>query len=91
LYANKIAEALNMPSEFVESITFASTMHDMGKIGIPDNILLKPGALTKEEFEVIKTHTTIGERMLVGSIHPDIRLMICKEPGRYNRSYADQQ
>ncbi len=74
LYANKIAEALNMPSEFVESVTFASAMHDIGKIGIPDSILLKPGALTKEEFEVIKTHTTIGERMLAGSVHPDIRI-----------------
>jgi putative two-component system response regulator len=74
LYANKIAESLNMPPEFVESITFASAMHDIGKIGIPDNILLKPGALTKEEFEVIKTHTIIGEHMLAGSVHPDIRM-----------------
>ncbi len=39
-------------------------LHDVGKIGIPDNILLKPGKLTAEEFEVIKTHTTIGGRIL---------------------------
>lgn len=73
LYANKIAEAIDMPASFVESITFASSMHDIGKIGIPDSILLKPGPLTKEEFEVMKSHTTIGARMLEGSDHPDIK------------------
>ena len=72
LYANKIAEAMDMPSDFVESITFASSMHDIGKIGIPDSILLKPGALTREEFEVMKSHTTIGASMLADSAHPDI-------------------
>jgi putative two-component system response regulator len=74
LYANKMADALGMTSEFVDSITFASAMHDIGKIGIPDSILLKPGALSKEEFEVIKTHTTRGQNILAGSAHPDIRM-----------------
>ena len=74
LYANKIAEALNMSSTFVESITFASAMHDIGKIGIPDNILLKPGPLTADEFEVMKSHTTIGASMLADSAHPDIKM-----------------
>ncbi len=45
----------------------ASTMHDVGKVGIPDNILLKPGRLTAEEFDVIKTHTIIGAKILEGS------------------------
>ncbi len=45
----------------------ASMMHDVGKVGIPDTILLKPGKLTPEEFEVIKTHTVIGARILEGS------------------------
>ena len=45
----------------------ASTMHDIGKIGIPDNILLKPGKLEDEEFEIMKTHTTIGAQLLSGS------------------------
>ncbi len=74
LYSNKIAEALNMPSDFVETITFASPMHDLGKIGIADSILLKPGSLTQEEFEVMKTHTTIGEKMLTGSTYPGIQV-----------------
>lgn len=44
----------------IEEITKASTLHDIGKIGIPDAILMKPGRLTSEEFEIMKTHTTIG-------------------------------
>lgn len=44
----------------IDEITRASALHDIGKIGIPDSILLKPGRLTTEEFEVMKTHTTIG-------------------------------
>jgi putative two-component system response regulator len=74
LYSNKIAEALNMPSDFLETVTFASAMHDIGKIGIPDNILLKPGPLTKKEFEVMKTHSIMGEKILTGSSYPVIQL-----------------
>jgi putative two-component system response regulator len=49
---------------FVENITHASPLHDIGKVGIPDHILLKPGKLSPEEFEVMKTHTTIGSDLL---------------------------
>lgn len=48
----------------VEQIVSASALHDIGKIGIPDAILLKPGRLTAEEFEIMKTHTTIGCELL---------------------------
>ncbi len=74
LYASRMAEELGMPPEFVENITFSSPMHDLGKIGIPDNILLKPGSLTREEFEIMKAHTTIGEKMLSGSSYPVLRM-----------------
>ncbi len=74
LYSNKIAEALNMPMDFIDNITFASQMHDIGKIGIPDNILLKPGPLTSKEFEVMKKHTFIGEKVLFGSSHDNIKM-----------------
>jgi len=74
LYSNKIAEALSLSPDFVDTITFASSMHDLGKIGIPDNILLKPGPLTDDEFEFMKTHTTMGEKILSGSTYPGIRL-----------------
>jgi putative two-component system response regulator len=50
--------------EFIESIKLSSSLHDLGKIAISDTILNKPGKLTKEEFEIIKTHTTKGYEML---------------------------
>ncbi len=59
-----IAAALNLPERALELIRLASPLHDVGKIAIPDSILLKPGRLTPEEFEVVKTHTTIGARLL---------------------------
>lgn len=74
LYSNKIAEALGLSADFMEILTFASAMHDIGKIGIPDNILLKPAPLTLQEFEVMKTHTTMGEKILAGSAYPTIQM-----------------
>jgi putative two-component system response regulator len=74
LYAGKIAEALRLPGDFIEDVTFASSMHDIGKIGIPDRILLKPGPLTAEEFEIMKSHTVIGEKILSGSTQATIRM-----------------
>ena len=50
------------------TIAAASTLHDLGKLSIPDNILNKPGRLTSEEFEIMKTHTTIGADMLEGMV-----------------------
>ncbi|HEY6010376.1 MAG TPA: HD domain-containing phosphohydrolase, partial [Nitrospirota bacterium] len=74
MYASKIAEAIGMPAHVVETITFASPMHDLGKIGIPDSILLKPAPLTSSESEVMKTHSSIGAKMLAGSTYPGIQM-----------------
>jgi putative two-component system response regulator len=74
LYSKAISVALAMPAEFVEEITFASVLHDIGKVGIPDKILLKQGLLTPEEFDLIKTHTVIGEKMLAGSTYPGMAM-----------------
>jgi putative two-component system response regulator len=74
LYSSKLAEEMSLPSDFVEKITFASSMHDLGKIGIPDNILLKNGPLSKDEYELMKTHTIMGEQILSGSDYPQIQL-----------------
>jgi putative two-component system response regulator len=63
-YCSLIAEKLSLPPEFIENISYAAPMHDIGKIGIPDKILLKPDKLTAGEFEIIKTHTLIGSRLL---------------------------
>jgi len=73
-YANKIAAALDMPMNFIESITFTSQLHDIGKIGISDSILLKPGPLTRDEFEIMKTHAAMGEQILSGSTHPALQM-----------------
>jgi putative two-component system response regulator len=67
LYSELFAEVLGWPADRGEDIRMAAPMHDVGKIGIPDAILQKPGKLTREEFEVMKTHTVIGAKMLAGS------------------------
>jgi len=62
-----IAKQLGWSEEKVETIKYASPMHDIGKIGIPSDILLKPGALSPEELALVKTHTIIGGKILQGS------------------------
>lgn len=53
-----------MTQEFLDMLFFSSPLHDIGKVGIPDAILLKPGKLTRDEFEIMKLHTVIGGRTL---------------------------
>jgi putative two-component system response regulator len=62
-----LAVGLGLPNGTVERVRLAAPLHDIGKIAIPDAILLKPAKLTTKEFEVIKTHTLIGARILGGS------------------------
>lgn len=66
-YAGVIAEKMRLGSKEVELIKNAMPLHDIGKIAIPDNILLKPGKLTPEERKVVEQHPIIGARMLEGS------------------------
>ncbi len=73
-YSAFIARALEMSGDFVETIEFAATMHDIGKVGIADRILLKPGPLDTGEFDKMKTHTTIGYKMLNGSMYPTLKM-----------------
>lgn len=70
LYAEVIAEALNWDKAATADIRIAAPMHDIGKIGIPDRVLLKPGKLTEEEFEEMKEHAAIGADMLSGTNIP---------------------
>jgi cyclic di-GMP phosphodiesterase len=65
-----LAQELDLPEEQVEILRRAAGLHDVGKIGVPDHILLAPRKLTVEEFEIVKTHTTIGKRILSGSRSP---------------------
>ena len=66
-YCTLLAERLGLPQRDIENIPYASPMHDVGKIGIPDSILMKPGKLTDEEMAVMKRHATIGEKILSNS------------------------
>ncbi len=63
-YSLLIAKEMNEPPEFLATLQVSAQLHDVGKIGIEDHILKKPGALTQEEFEVMKTHTTKGANIL---------------------------
>jgi putative two-component system response regulator len=69
-----IAKQIGLPDTQVYLIRRAAPLHDVGKIGIPDSVLLKPGKLTAEEFAIVKTHTAIGARILSGSSFTILRL-----------------
>lgn len=62
-YAAALGRALGLPDEDVGALTRGGFLHDVGKIGIPDTILNKPSRLTPEEFEIMKQHTVIGDRL----------------------------
>lgn len=66
-YSRLIAETLGLPREQCEMIELAAPMHDIGKIGIPDHILLKSEKLTHDEFQIMKTHPVIGFQILQNS------------------------
>jgi len=63
-YSMLIGKEMGHPEEFLEIVRVSAQLHDVGKIGIEDRILKKPGALTPEEFEIMKTHTTKGANIL---------------------------
>ncbi len=67
-YSRLILSSVTQEESQLELIFYSSPLHDIGKIGIPDSILLKPGKLTPEEFEIMKTHTEIGAQILKGTI-----------------------
>ena len=69
-----LARQLGLPDSQVSLIARGAPLHDVGKIGVPDTILLKMGKLTAEEFEIVKTHTAIGARILSGGKFPLLRL-----------------
>ncbi len=69
VYSQILAEELNMSERFCELILYASPLHDVGKIGIPDRILLKPAKLDEDEWVVMKQHTIMGHEILKNSEH----------------------
>lgn len=69
-----LANALGYGHRFTEEIELAARLHDIGKLGIPDGLLMKPGKLTDAEFTVMQRHTTIGAQILQQCSHPAFRL-----------------
>ncbi len=70
----RLAQAAGLDQEACDLILHAAPMHDIGKIGIPDRVLLKPGKLDDEEWEIMKSHTLIGAELLSGSESPVMQL-----------------
>jgi diguanylate cyclase (GGDEF)-like protein len=71
-YAATLASTMGLPDERVEQIRMAGLLHDVGKIGIRDAILLKPGRLTREEVAVMRRHSELGRAIIVGAGMPEI-------------------
>ncbi|MDF1875958.1 PAS domain-containing protein, partial [Sulfurimonas sp. SAG-AH-194-I05] len=72
-YSKLLAQLIGLSSKHTDMLYAASPMHDIGKVGIPDAILNKPGRLNDEEFEIMKTHSEIGFNILKGSNKPIIK------------------
>ncbi len=96
-YSMMIARELGQPDEFLEIVRISAQLHDVGKIGIEDRILKKPGALTPAEFDIMKTHTTKGANILrsvaqLKDMIPGIELHHESLDGRgYPHGYKDEQ
>jgi putative two-component system response regulator len=73
-YSQIVAEGLGLAPDLCRNLYLAAPLHDVGKVGIPDGVLLKPGRLDPDEFALIKTHAAIGKRILGGSASELIRL-----------------
>ncbi len=75
-YTKEMALKMGMDTEFTESIFYASPMHDIGKVGIPDSILLKEGPLDEEEWVIMRTHASLGAQILRGSESPYLKMAV---------------
>jgi putative two-component system response regulator len=82
-----VAQALGWSVEQVELIQLAAPMHDVGKVGIPDAILRKPGKLSDEEYVIMKTHAVIGAKMLAGSLSPVLQMAEQSMSVRWNTNW----
>jgi putative two-component system response regulator len=72
--ASLLAERLGLAPDVVQAMRSAAPLHDVGKVGVPDRILLKPSRLTAAEFELMKSHTLIGAEILQGSSWPVLQM-----------------
>ena len=89
-FAKLIAHHAGLPQPFVDMIGFAAQLHDVGKIGIPDSILQKPGPLTDEEFDFMRRHCDMGNRVLSAS-HVSDRVLFGKVDIELNDSASPEE
>lgn len=75
-YTKELAERMGMNKEFADTIFYASPMHDIGKVAIPDAVLLKRGPLNDEEWKIMKCHSAIGGNILKGSDSPYLKMAV---------------
>jgi putative two-component system response regulator len=87
--AAQLARLLSLPEDEVSMIRRAAPLHDLGKLVIPEEILQKPAALTAEEFDIVKTHTTLGERILLRSGAKSRLLAVAGEIARTHHEHWD--
>ncbi len=74
LFAATLAEATGWHADDIASLQTAASLHDIGKIAIPDSILLKPGVLTGEEFHEMQMHTSFGDKILGNTTNPTLQM-----------------
>lgn len=86
-YCKELADGLGMDSDFKEQIFFSAPMHDIGKIGIPDNVLLKRGPLDNDEWTIMRTHTNIGHDIL--SNPKDVTLAMAQDIALHHHEKFD--
>ncbi|HEX6828098.1 MAG TPA: HD domain-containing phosphohydrolase [Burkholderiales bacterium] len=73
-YTRILADELGMSPEFADTMFYASPMHDIGKIAIPDRVLMKKGTLTEHDWEVLRSHTSVGAQILHHASSPYLRM-----------------
>jgi len=90
-YGVIIARQMGLDEAFIESVEFGGLLHDVGKIGIPDQVLNKPGRLTEDEFTLMKTHATMGATLLrrVESLAPLVPLVLYHHERFDGRGYPE--
>jgi HD-GYP domain-containing protein (c-di-GMP phosphodiesterase class II) len=90
LYATAVAVHIGLPVEHIERIAIAGTLHDVGKLAVPDSLLTKPGPLTSDEFAVVQRHSAAGERTVLALGLPDVATWIRHHHERWDgKGYPD--
>lgn len=88
--ASGIAEVMHLEAVQIEQLRQAALLHDVGKIDIADAVLLKPGALSRDEFQLMRQHTVLGERMLQGYVDQAVTDVVRAHHERWDGSgYPD--